>query len=100
MALIIFGIFGTLLFAASIEKSENKMEYYNNILWTIGFVFLTFCNITDYRGIIGKIVFIVLLILLIITNICSNLIKKKISWGDLIVNLFLIIFLVSLIIYK
>ncbi|SFJ20445.1 hypothetical protein SAMN02910355_1526 [Terrisporobacter glycolicus] len=100
MSLIIFSIFGIFLFGSSIEKSKNKMEYYHNILWTIGFVFLTFCNITDYRGIIGKIILIVLLILLIITNICSNLIKKKISWGDLILNLFLIILLVFLIIDK
>lgn len=76
-ALIIFGIFGIFLFDARIDESENKMEYYNNVLWTINMVFFTFCKITDYRGITGKIIFIVLFTFIIITYIGSKLKRYK-----------------------
>jgi len=34
MEIIIFLILGIFLFGSSIKKSENKMEYYHNILIT------------------------------------------------------------------
>ncbi|MCC3866601.1 hypothetical protein [Terrisporobacter mayombei] len=77
MLLIILGIFGIFLFGSEIKNSKNKMDYYNKILWTIYFVFFTFCKITDYRGILGKIIFIVLFAFIIITHVCSKLKRYK-----------------------
>ncbi|XAM45621.1 hypothetical protein TPDSL_21290 [Terrisporobacter petrolearius] len=77
MALIIFSIFGIFLFGARIEKSKNKIEYYQNIVLTIANCMLLFCKITDYRGILAKIIFIVLYTFVIITYIGSKLKRYK-----------------------
>ena len=72
MGLIVFSIFYTFFFAARIEKSENKMEYYHNIFATIFFGILSFCNITGSRSNVLKIIGTVVIILTIITYIGSK----------------------------
>jgi len=72
MSLIIFSIFGIFLFGLSIKKSENKMKYYHNILATIFFCILLFCNITGSRSNVLKIIGTVVIILTIITYIGSK----------------------------
>ncbi|WP_434792995.1 hypothetical protein TPDSL_21250 [Terrisporobacter petrolearius] len=72
MEIIIFLIFSIFLFSTNIKKSENKMEYYHNILMTIFLCIFLFWKITDNRSNEAKIIGIVLIILIIITYIGSK----------------------------
>ena len=77
MEIIIFLILGIFLFGSSIKKSENKMEYYHNILMTIFLCMFLFWKITDNRSNEAKIIGTVLIILTIITYIGSKLKRYK-----------------------
>ena len=77
MEIIIFLILGIFLFGSSIKKSENKMEYYHNILMTIFLCMFLFWKITDNRSNEAKIIGTVLIILTIITYVGSKLKRYK-----------------------
>ncbi|WMT80836.1 hypothetical protein TEMA_11580 [Terrisporobacter mayombei] len=77
MELIIFLILSTFFFGTRIKKSENKTEYYNNILMTTLNAILLFCKITYNRSNVVKIILILLIILIIFNYIHSKLKKYK-----------------------